>query len=157
VNQGWLDYTGQTLEILQSNPEAWMDAIHPEDREEASSAFWDGIRSGRGFTMKARCRRAHDGAYRWYLNRAVALNDAEGNAVRFVGTSTDIGDLKQSQENLRRAEEKTRLIVDNALDTVVTMDADGIIGSWNEQAAIVFGWNKNRGDWPAYVGPDYPE
>jgi PAS domain S-box-containing protein len=144
VNQGWLEYTGQTFEFVQSNPEAWMAAIHPEDREEASSVFWDGVRSGKGFTMEARFRRAHDGTYRWHLNRAVALNDPEGNTVRFVGTSTDIDDLKQYQENLRRADEKTRLIVDTALDAVVTMDAKGIIGSWNEQAAIVFGWNQTE-------------
>jgi PAS domain S-box-containing protein len=141
VNRGWLEYTGQTLEFVQSDPEAWMDAIHPEDRAAASKAFWDGIRSGQGFTMETRFRRAQDGAYRWHLNRAVVLNDADGNIVRFVGTSTDIGDLKQLQEKLRRAEEKTRLIVNTALDAVVTMNAEGIIESWNEQAAIVFGWN----------------
>ena len=144
INQGWLEYAGQTLEFLFSSPEAWMDAIHPEDREETSAAFWEGIRSGQGFTMETRFRRAHDGEYRWHLNRAAALHDAKGNIVRFVGTSTDIGDLKQFQENLRRAEEKTRLIVDNALDAVVTMDAEGIIRSWNEQAANVFGWNQTE-------------
>ena len=50
--------------------------------------------------------------------------------------------LRQVQENLRRAEEKTRLIVDTALDAVVTMGADGIISSWNEQAAVIFGWSQ---------------
>lgn len=50
--------------------------------------------------------------------------------------------LQQVQESLRRADEKTRLIVDTALDAVVTMDADGIIGSWNEQAAVIFGWSQ---------------
>jgi PAS domain S-box-containing protein len=142
VSQGWLDYTGQTLEFVQSNPEAWMDAMHPEDREAVLNAFWDGVRSGQGFALETRFRRAQDGEYRWHLNRAVALHDAEGNVVRFVGTSTDISDLRQFQENLRRAEEKTRLIVDTALDAVVTMDAEGIIGSWNEQAAVIFGWNQ---------------
>jgi len=140
VNQGWLKYTGQTLPFVRSKPEAWMDAMHPEDREGAVNTFWDGIGSGHGFTMETRFRRAHDGEYRWHLNRAVALHNAEGDIVRFVGTSTDISDLKQVQENLRRAEEKTRLIVDTALDAVVTMDAEGIIRSWNEQAAVIFGW-----------------
>ena len=104
VNQNWLDYTGQTLDYLQSDPEAWMTAIHPEDRERASRSFWDGIRSGQGFTMEARFRR-HDGTHRWHLNRAVALRDTEGKILRFVGTSTDIEDLKQSQENLRQMTE----------------------------------------------------
>ena len=144
VNQNWLEYTGQALDYVQSNPEAWMTAIHPEDRERASRSFWDGIRSGQGFTMEARFRRAHDGTYRWHLNRAVALRDAEGKILRFVGTSTDIEDLKQSQENLRRAEEKTRLIIDTALDAVITMDAQGTITSWNKQAEIVFGWSNRE-------------
>jgi PAS domain S-box-containing protein len=141
VNQSWLDYTGQTLDYVQSDPEAWMTAVHPEDRERTSRSFWDGIRSGQGFTMETRFRRVHDGTYRWHLNRAVPFRDAEGKLLRFVGTSTDIEDLKQSQENLRRAEEKTRLIIDTALDAVITMDTVGKITSWNKQAEIVFGWS----------------
>lgn len=141
VNQNWLEYTGQSLEFVQSNPEAWMTAIHPDDREAVSSSFWDGVRSGQGFTMEARFRRAHDGKYRWHLNRAVALRGTDGKILRFVGTSTDIEDLKQSQDDLRKADERTRLIVDTALDAVVTMDARGTITSWNKQAEIIFGWS----------------
>jgi PAS domain S-box-containing protein len=141
VNQNWLEYTGQTLDYVQSNSEAWMAAIHPQDRENISRSFWDGVRSGRGFTMEARFRRAEDGTYRWHLNRAVALRDAEGKILRFVGTSTDIEDLKQSQEDLREADERTRLIIDTALDAVVTMDTHGKVTSWNKQAEIIFGWN----------------
>src|ERR1700677_4233624 len=127
INRNWLEYTGQTLEYVQSNPEAWMSAIHPEDRERTSKSFWDGVRLGQGFVMGARFRRALDGTYRWHLNRAVVLRDAGGKILRFVGTSTDIEELKESQEHLRRAEEKTRLIIDTALDAVITMDAQGTI------------------------------
>ena len=141
VNQNWLEYTGQALEYVQSNPDAWMSAIHFEDREGASKSFRDGVRLGQDFTMEARFRRALDGTYRWHLNRAVVLRDAGGKILRFVGTSTDIEDLKQSQEHLRRAEEKTRLIIDTALDAVITMDAQGTITSWNKQAEVIFGWS----------------
>jgi PAS domain S-box-containing protein len=144
VNQIWLEYTGQALDYVQSNPTAWMTAMHPEDRESASRSLSDGIRSGEGFTMEARFRRAHDGTYRWHLNRAVPLRDMEGKILRFVGTSTDIEDLKQSQENLRKTEEQTRLIIDTALDAVITIDADGKITSWNRQAEIVFGWSNRE-------------
>jgi PAS domain S-box-containing protein len=144
VNQSWLEYTGQTLEFVRSSPEAWMSAIHPEDREETARRFWDGIRTGQGFTMEVRCRRLRDGEYRWHLNRAVPLRDAEGKVLRFVGTSTDIEDVKRSQENLRRAEERTRLIIDTALDAVITMDVQGTISSWNKQAEVVFGWSNSE-------------
>ena len=144
VNRSWLEYSGQALDYVQSNSEAWMTAIHPEDRETASKSICDGIRSGQDFTMEARFRRAQDGAYRWHLNRAAALRDAEGNLLRFVCTSTDIEDQKQSQENLRRAVETNRLIVDTALDAVITMDAEGAITDWNKQAEMVFGWSNTE-------------
>ena len=58
VNQVWLEYSGQTLDFVRSHPEAWMTAVHPEDREAASRAFWDGVRSGQGFAFETRSLRA---------------------------------------------------------------------------------------------------
>jgi PAS domain S-box-containing protein len=104
VNQVWLDYSGQTLEFVRSHPEAWMTAVHPEDREAASKAFWDGVRSGQGFTMETRSLRAQDGTHRWHLNQAVVLRDAEGKVLKFVGTTTDIDERKRAEEELRRSE-----------------------------------------------------
>jgi PAS domain S-box-containing protein len=141
VNQKWLEYTGQSLDYVVSEPEAWLTAVHPDDRDIASTSFWEGIRAGKDFAMEARFRRAQDGAYRWHLNRAVALRDSEDKIIKFVGTSTDIEDLKQSQQELRKTDERTRLIIDTALDAVVTMDASGTITSWNKQAEIMFGWS----------------
>jgi PAS domain S-box-containing protein len=106
VNQSWLEYTGQTLEFVQSSPEAWMSAIHPEDREETAGKFWNGIRTGQGFTMEVRCRRLHDGEYRWHLNRAVPLRDAEGKVLRFAGTSTAAGHLEPARERIQRDEHR---------------------------------------------------
>src|SRR5882672_4848327 len=104
VNQGWYDYTGHTREYVHSHPEAWMASMHPDDGEAAGKIYWDGIRSGKGFTMEARFLRARDQTYRWHLNRAVALCDPAGNVIRFVGTSTDIEDLKAAQEELYDAQ-----------------------------------------------------
>jgi PAS domain-containing protein len=60
VNQVWLEYSGQTVDFVGSDPEAWMTAVHPEDRDAASRAFWDGVRSGRirnGNPLAPRARR----------------------------------------------------------------------------------------------------
>lgn len=100
VNQGWYDYTGQTPECVHSHPRAWMATMHPDDAEHAGKIYWGGIRSGTGFTMEARFLRASDRTYRWHLNRAVVVRDAAGNIIRFVGTSTDVEDLKGAQEEL---------------------------------------------------------
>src|ERR1700722_17822453 len=63
VNHVWLEYSGQTLDFVRSHPEAWMTAVHPDDRERASKSFWDGVRSGQGFAMKTRSLRAQDATY----------------------------------------------------------------------------------------------
>ena len=54
VNQVWLEFSGQTLDFIRSHPEAWMTAVHPDDRETASRVFWAGVRSGQGFAMETR-------------------------------------------------------------------------------------------------------
>ncbi len=104
VNQVWLEFSGQTLEYLRSNPEAWMTAIHPEDRDLAAKSFWDGVRSGQGFVMETRSLRARDGTYRRHLNQAVVLRDGKGEVLKFVGTTTDIEDQKRTEEALRQAQ-----------------------------------------------------
>ena len=104
VNQVWLEFSGQTPEFIRSHPEAWMTAVHPDDREAASRVFWEGVRAGKGFAVETRYLRATDGTYRWHLQQAVALRDAEGKVLKFVGTTTDIDDQKRAGEALRQAQ-----------------------------------------------------
>jgi PAS domain S-box-containing protein len=112
VNQVWLDYSGQNLDFIRSGPEAWMTAVHPEDREAASKAFWAGVGSGQGFAVETRSLRAQDRTYRWHLQQAVVLRDAEGKALKFVGTTTDIDDQKRAEEKIRQSEKEARQLLD---------------------------------------------
>jgi PAS domain S-box-containing protein len=112
VNQVWLEFSGQTLDFVRSHPEAWMTAVHPEDREMAARAFWEGVRSGKDFAFETRSLRAKDGTYRWHLQQAVVLRDAEGKVLKFVGTTTDIDDQKRAEEGLRARELTLRRVID---------------------------------------------
>ena len=104
VNQVWLEFTGQSLDFVRSHPEAWMTAVHPEDREIAAKVFWEGLHAGNGFAMETRNRRARDETYRWHLNQTVVLRDADGKVLKFVGTTTDIDDQKRAEKTLRQAQ-----------------------------------------------------
>jgi PAS domain S-box-containing protein len=85
LNQRFLEYTG--LSVEEGLGWGWMKEFHPEDRaeEEWRAAF----AAGEPFQREAQLRRA-DGAYRWFLLRAVPLRDELGNVVKWYGTSTDI-------------------------------------------------------------------
>ena len=53
------------------------------------------------------------------------MRDEKDEIQGIVCVTQDITDRKQTEEALRESEERTRLIVENALDVVVTMDASG--------------------------------
>jgi PAS domain S-box-containing protein len=139
VNQVWLEYSGQTLNFVRSHPEAWMTAVHPEDREAASRAFRDGIRSGQGFAIETRSLRARDETYRWHLQQAVVLHDAEGKLLKFVGTTTDIDDQKRGEGALRESEQSFRLILDGIAGLVAIMSPTGETEAVNRQTLDYFG------------------
>ena len=125
VNQVWLEFSGQTLDFVRSRPEAWMTAVHPEDREAASRAFWDGIRSGQGFAVETRSLRAQDGTYRWHLQQAMVLRDAEGKILKFIGTTTDIDDQKRAEEKIRQSEKEARQLLDLSPLHITELGPDG--------------------------------
>ena len=125
VNQVWLEYSGQTLDFVRSHPEAWMTAVHPEDRETASRAFWDGIRSGQGFAIETRSLRAQDQTYRWHLQQALVLRDTEGKVLKFVGTTTDIDDQKRAEEKIRQSEKEARQLLDLSPLHITELGPDG--------------------------------
>ncbi len=45
---------------------------------------------------------------------------------------------------LNRSEERTRLIIENALDAVITIDKSGVITGWSAQAESLFGWTRSE-------------
>ena len=144
VNQLWFEYTGQTREYVNSHPEAWMASVHPEDRERVSQTYWEGIRSGRGFTMESRYLRVSDGTYRWHLDRAVAVRDPEGNILRFVGTSTDVHDFRQVQEELRNTQAElahiTRVMTMGELTASIAHEVNQPLGAIVTSAAACERW-----------------
>jgi PAS domain S-box-containing protein len=139
VNQVWLEFSGQTLDFVRSHPEAWMAAVHPEDRETASRALWDGVRSGRGFAFETRSLRALDGTYRWHLQQAVVVRDAEGKVLKFVGTTTDIDDRKRAEEELRASENDLRKILDSIPGFVCTLSPAGQVDLPSRRLLEYFG------------------
>jgi PAS domain S-box-containing protein len=75
-----------------------------------------------------------------YISVKCPLRDEAGAIYAIFGIATDISDRTRAEEALRASEERTRTIIETALDAVVTMDATGVITGWSAQAEAVFGW-----------------
>jgi PAS domain S-box-containing protein len=121
LNRNFREYTGLSRE--HGLGWGWMNAFHPEDRlkEEWRAA----LAAGEPFEKEARLRRA-DGQYRWFLIRAVPLRDEQGNLVKWYGTTSDIEDLK-------RAEDRVRLIIDTLPMMVWTLRPNGVVDFVNQR------------------------
>ena len=52
--------------------------------------------------------------------------------------------LAMEKERLRHSEARTRLLIDNAMNAVITADPEGRITSWNRRAEEIFGWTRDE-------------
>jgi PAS domain S-box-containing protein len=78
----------------------------------------------------------------------VLLHSAEliqlGHETCLLAVGQDITENKRVQAALADSEAHTRLIIDTALDAVITIDATGLICGWNPQAETIFGWSREE-------------
>jgi PAS domain S-box-containing protein len=98
-NRQFLEYTGFTPEQLRLR--SW-DALHPDDIERVQEELRTAIASGTAYEVERRIR-GRDGTYRRFLCRGIPVRDQDGRALEYLGTDTDVEDLRLSAEALRAA------------------------------------------------------
>lgn len=98
LNQRWLEYTG--LPLGEARGEGWQKAIHPEDLPGLTHYWRALLQTGQPGEYEARLRR-HDGAFRWFLFRAVPSLDVHGTVIKWYGTNTDIEAVRASEHVAR--------------------------------------------------------
>ncbi|SOD96398.1 PAS domain-containing protein [Caenispirillum bisanense] len=92
----WTEATG--LDEADSHGHGWLQAVHPDDRETALAAWRSAGEAGHGFTLEARIGPPDGRAWRWYRTRATPVLDEAGGIVEWLGTCTDIDDLRRMQD-----------------------------------------------------------
>jgi PAS domain S-box-containing protein len=108
-NKPWLTYFGVTLDkVVGWN---WTAVIHPEDVEGILAKWRACLVSGETFEYESRVRRAN-GEYRWMFHSKVPLRDADGNIVKWYGSSLDIDERKTAEGKIREQETDLRQILD---------------------------------------------
>ena len=96
VNRGWVEVTGLTVE--QSAGSGWQAAVHPDDLSRVVNKWHASLASGEPLEHEMRVRRVADGAYPWFLIRAVPLRDKRGKICKWFGAATDIDDRQRAHQ-----------------------------------------------------------
>jgi PAS domain S-box-containing protein len=97
-NKPCLEYLGVTLDKVAGWN--WTAYVHPEDVDGIVAKWRACLATGELFEYETRVRRA-DGKYRWMFHRRVPFHDANGNIVKWYGSSLDIEERKTAEEALR--------------------------------------------------------
>jgi len=88
---------------------------------------------------------------RWYIARLLPYRSAEDHIDGTVLTFIDITKRRAAEEELRKGEERMRLVAESTRDyAIITLDEQGVITSWNTGAELIFGYNKTEAEGAYY-------
>ena len=138
----------RTLFGLASNAtlsyRAILEVIHADDRPRIDQSVKNTLELGVPYDMEYRVVRP-DSSVHWIAAKGRAHRNPEGVAVGMQGIVMDITERKRAEEALRQSEERFRLIVSNAKDySIVMLDPDGRVVSWNEGAERIKGYRADE-------------
>jgi PAS domain S-box-containing protein len=91
----WCDFVGMSLD--ESLGFGWLEAVHPDDRGRTLNAWAEAQATGE-YYCEHRVRRSRDGEYLWHQTRAKPVNHEAGTDGEWVGTMTDIDNLRGLQD-----------------------------------------------------------
>ncbi len=116
---------GYSDEEIPNDIEVWTTYVHPEDRQpvmEAAQAHLDGRTPEYVFEHRMLHK---DGSVRWIFVRGVAVRDAQGQAIRLVGSDTDITERKRVGQALQGSERKFKALYQSMPVPVYTWQRSG--------------------------------
>ena len=96
-NQATMDYSGKNYNTFLEE-DGWLDIVHPDEKAENERLWMKSVKDKTPFSYEHRFRNKNN-EYRWFLSRAIPQLDEFGNVTKWVGTSTDIDEMKRLDEH----------------------------------------------------------
>jgi PAS domain S-box-containing protein len=167
IKNNTVHVSGQWKEILgltNIDKENWvhecLERIHPDDVQEFEDKLSKHLDRSCPTYLSEHRMRCGDGTWKWVLERGMAVSRAaNGDALRMVGTMSDVTLRKQSEEALKTSMEqlsaeqlRIKIILENSYDAFVAVDQNGHITDWNNKAELTFGWRSTE-----VIGKDLAE
>ena len=141
-----IETLGFDSEQWLADPELWFRQIHPEDKERVASALEQFRAGGEEFRTEYRLV-LPNGETRWFDDRSVYVRDQSGQPIFKQGFMVDITERKQAEAVLQRSESRFRALIENGLDDISLLAADGTL-LWESPSTV-----RNLGYQPnEYVG-----
>ena len=146
-NKHWLDFTGLSFEEMKDF--GYNRIMHPDEIEEFQKRLQKAAETGTVLEMEMRFKNKV-GDYIWHLNLASPVKDENGNIKMWVGSTTEIHKIKESESYFR-------LMAELMPEKVINAKPDGTIiyynKSWQDYTGASFDELLNNG-WEKWIHPD---
>ena len=126
--------TGFSPRCFLDDSSLWASRLHPHDQERALMEF---EKLPQESTLATEYRwQTRSGEYRWFRDEAVLIRRSDGTPQEVIGLWTDVTARRQASEVIRRQAD----IIDQIQETVISIDLDGYVMSWNKGAEKLLGY-----------------
>ena len=139
-NDRCAEMVGYTLDETEPQFTWWGKQVHPEDIDRVNEAFNAHVESRSPLYECEHRFRHKSGEYIWILARAkIVERDEHGNPVRIVGTSLDITERKQEEQE--REALRNQLFQAQKMEAIGTLTG-GIAHYFNNLLQVILGYSE---------------
>jgi PAS domain S-box-containing protein len=140
--------------------EAFLDAIHPDDREMVTNAYTTSLEQKTGYNLVHRLL-MEDGRVKYVHERCETSYNEKGEPLRSLGTVQDITAISVAQVALKESEAQQRLLLDSTAEAIYGIDIEGNCTFANRSCVDILGFDsvdeilgKNMHDLIHHTRPD---
>jgi PAS domain S-box-containing protein len=123
-----------------STYDSWRLLVHPEDIGNAECELRKSVETGKGFSIDLRMK-GKTGEWIWVSIRGKSTElDADGKALRMVGTLSDISERKLAEKRILEKEAEIRLLLDSTAEAIYGLDMNGNCSFCNSSCLRLLGY-----------------
>jgi len=132
-----------------------MDLVHPEDRAMVMTTVENSITTKEPYSFYYRLIRP-DGQKRIVYSCGRIITDDKGTPTKVLGTTQDVTEHKQTEDELRLAYQRLSYHFENTPLAVIELDNDLFIKRWSRHAEEIFGWKASEALGKNVYDVDFP-
>ncbi|WP_373495155.1 ATP-binding protein [Aquiflexum sp.] len=99
---------GYKISDINNNRDFWNSKIHPEDMERANQNLKETLEGKDNFWKQEFRLQKSNGKYTYVLDKGIIIRDESGKAVRLIGATQDISEIKANEKALFQMSEELR-------------------------------------------------
>lgn len=150
---------GYDLNDLGTTSTKWDMITHPEDWPSVEKALSDHFAGLTPYYEQQYRAKTKDGHWKWILGHGrVTKRDDQGKPVQAVGTHVDIDNLKKTEIQLKKSEQRFKLLVENAPFGLLILNEKQQIEYFNPKFQKLFGYTpEDLPDLKSWLIRAYPD